>query len=325
MKRNKHCWLLILEIILLLCVTVADADKDDKLRIHLLRKVTIQSDIVKLGEVTIVRADEPLASHVSEIPLGKISVPGQEVVLDRPMILSRLASNGIRSLDVTLTGAEEVVVTKKDIVITGKEIAESARQLLGRLTPARAVCEYNIMRVPRDMVLAPVEEVKLVPQLIDEINGSMARVRVIAVAGDEILAQREVRFQLKYKSRRMVTLMDIPANSVLYPGNAKVETFISSYPEPSNWEPMYGMVTKRKIPAFTVIKTTMVSSPEQQITIKRNSNVVIQIKTGLMTITASGRAVEQGKTGDIIKVKNVDSQRIVLTRVKEDGTVEPVY
>jgi flagella basal body P-ring formation protein FlgA len=37
-----------------------------------------------------------------------------------------------------------------------------------------------------------------------------------------------------------------------------------------------------------------------------------------------GQTVEEGSTGEYVRVRNVDSQRIILARVNEDGTVEPV-
>jgi flagella basal body P-ring formation protein FlgA len=37
-----------------------------------------------------------------------------------------------------------------------------------------------------------------------------------------------------------------------------------------------------------------------------------------------GKAMEDGKAGDMIKVRNIDSQRVVLARVAADGTVEPL-
>jgi flagella basal body P-ring formation protein FlgA len=34
--------------------------------------------------------------------------------------------------------------------------------------------------------------------------------------------------------------------------------------------------------------------------------------------------MQDGKAGDYIKVRNMDSQRIIMARIGEDGNVEPV-
>jgi flagella basal body P-ring formation protein FlgA len=41
-------------------------------------------------------------------------------------------------------------------------------------------------------------------------------------------------------------------------------------------------------------------------------------------ITAVGKTMQDGRAGDYIKVRNADSQRIILARISEDGSVEPV-
>jgi len=58
--------------------------------------------------------------------------------------------------------------------------------------------------------------------------------------------------------------------------------------------------------------------------VKRNQNVVIRIQAGGLVITATGRMVDEGAAGDFVRVRNVDSQRVIIGKVNEDGTVGPV-
>jgi len=57
--------------------------------------------------------------------------------------------------------------------------------------------------------------------------------------------------------------------------------------------------------------------------IKRNTLVVIKIETAGISITADGKALTEGAFGDIIKVRNADSDRIISCKVNYDGTVSP--
>jgi flagella basal body P-ring formation protein FlgA len=41
-------------------------------------------------------------------------------------------------------------------------------------------------------------------------------------------------------------------------------------------------------------------------------------------VTALGKAMQTGQEGEYIKVRNMDSQRIILCKVNQDRTVEPV-
>ena len=65
--------------------------------------------------------------------------------------------------------------------------------------------------------------------------------------------------------------------------------------------------------------------PRPRIVVKRNQGVVMRIAGPTFVITGQGTAQQDGHTGDYIKVRNVDSRKIVTARVMFDGTVEPVY
>ena len=90
-------------IITLFCLLVtvggiaADEASDSVLRIYLPREIVIEDNTALLGQIGIIHGDESLIAKAVKIALGRISVPGQEVTIDRQMLLSRLACNGIPS------------------------------------------------------------------------------------------------------------------------------------------------------------------------------------------------------------------------------------
>jgi flagella basal body P-ring formation protein FlgA len=141
--------------------------------------------------------------------------------------------------------------------------------------------------------------------------------------GKEI-GNREVTFRIKYNRQIAITLTDIPMGTVITPENVKIEKTSSNYPQSANWSPPYGLVTRRRLPANTMIHANMVGSVKPAIVVKRNSNVTIQLEKLGLIVTAIGKAIQDGRVGEYIKVRNVDSQRIILAKVNEDGTVEPV-
>jgi len=76
-------------------VVAVDVPEGSPLQVHLPREVTVQDSRLSLGQVSVVRGSGPMVAKASPIALGRLSLPGQELVLDRPTILSRLASSGI--------------------------------------------------------------------------------------------------------------------------------------------------------------------------------------------------------------------------------------
>jgi flagella basal body P-ring formation protein FlgA len=312
------------------CAASADSQTDESqrdsvLRVYLPREVTVKDSALKLGQIAIVRGDEPLVAKARELSLGRISVPGQEIVVDRAMLLGRLACNGVPASKVTLSGAEKVSVRKQHQIIKGNELVDLARSFLKENPPVASVCQMRPVLVPKDFVMpGPTRDMKLSPRLVRSGAKNQAKVQIVVLADGKELGVREVTFRLQFNSREAVTLVDIPAGAVISRENIKIEKSLSPYPEPANWSPPYGFVARRRLPANTVIRRGMVGPVKPAIVVERNETVVIRIERPGFVITGMGKAMQQARAGDYIKVRNVDSQRIVSCKVNEDGTVEPI-
>jgi flagella basal body P-ring formation protein FlgA len=331
-KRYKSTSLFITCVVLtfaLFCRASADnknndSQKDSYLKIYLPREVTIKNSSLTLGQVSIIQGGEPLVAEASEIPLGRISVPGQKIILDRPMILSRLACNGIPSSKVTLTGSEKVTVQRQNQTISSSEFVSLASSFLEKNPPDNTACRWNPIRKPKDFVVsAGRKDIRFSPRLVQTGVRNQARVEIAVLSESNKIGVRQVTFAMIYERQQAITKVDIPAGGIINPENIKIEKITSNDPEPVNWKPPYGLVAKHRLPAGTVLVSNMLESLEPPIILKRNQNVVIRIERPGFLITAMGIAMQDGKAGDYIKVRNTDSQRIILARIKEDGTVEP--
>jgi flagella basal body P-ring formation protein FlgA len=300
-------------------------EKDFPLKVYLPREVEIKGDAIKLGKVGIVRGKESFVAQASEIALGRITVPGQKIVVDRSMVLSRLACNGIPASQVTLTGAEETTISQEQRTIRGDRFIEVASAFLKENPPAGSVCQCHPIRIPSDLIIPGAgKDIEFSPRLATSGGRNRVDVEIAVLADGNAIAAREVPFRLKYDCRTAVTVGDIGAGEVISPENVKIGKTISNYPEPADWKPPYGLITKRPLPANTVLRPYMVGSVKPAVVVERNQTVVIRIERPGLLITAIGKAVQDGRAGGYIKVRNVDSRRIILARVNEDGTVAPV-
>ncbi|UCF14265.1 MAG: flagellar basal body P-ring formation protein FlgA, partial [Phycisphaerales bacterium] len=201
-----------------------------------------------------------------------------------------------------------------------------ARSYLLKGSAANSACRLDVLKTPQDLVLDRTNDrVELVPRRIKTSTPNQASVAIAVFAGGREVGTREVSFRFKYKSRRAVALVAIPAGGVISPDNVKMEDAISSYPESPDRVVTYGMVAKRAIAANTVLRRTLVGPVEPPVALKRNQNVLIRIETLGLLVTAAGKTLQEGRTGECIRVRNIDSQRIIMAKIKNDGTVEPVY
>ncbi len=305
----------------------AGIEQDDSaLRIHLLREITIDSNIPNLARVAIIRGNESLVGKAGKVTLGRISAPGQKVIVDRSIVLSRLACSGIPASKVTFTGAERMTVGLQHQIIKGSEFVAAALAFLKKNLPDKSICQFDTVGIPKALVLpGQSKDIKLSARLVKSSVRNMGKVRITALCDGKETGSRDLTFRFKYNSRRLVAQVGIPLGTVISPENVKAEKVISNYPETADWIAPYGLVAKRSLPAKTVIRPGMIGPARPQVLLKRHQNVVIKINMFGLLVTANGKTMQEGRLGEYIKVQNVDSQRIILAKVNEDGSVEPVF
>jgi len=302
-----------------------DLQKDSGLKIYLPREVMVQDSSLNLGQLSIIRGRESLVAEASKISMGRIAVPGQTIVIDRLLVLSRLACSGIPASKVTLSGAEKITIRQRYKVVTGDEFVALAVSLLENIPPGSSGCRWNPMRKPEDFVVPGAgQDIRFSPRLDQSGVRNQVKVNVAILSAGKEIGVREVVFALKYSYRHAVTKIDVAAGGVFSPENLRIETQLSDYPEPADWAPPYGLAARRRLPADTVLLSHMVEAAKSPVIIERNQNVVIRIERPGFLITAVGKTMQDGKAGELIKVRNVDSQRIILVKIREDGCVEPV-
>ena len=152
-----------------------------------------------------------------------------------------------------------------------------------------------------------------------------AKIRISVLSSGKEIAACDVIFRYKYRCRKVVAKVDLPVGTVISAENVKIEEAVSNRPERPNWAPPYGLAAKRLIQANAVVRSNMAGPVKLPILIKRNQSVLIKIDRLGLLVTAMGKAMQEARIGDYIRVKNINSQRIIVAKVNEDGTVEPVF
>jgi flagella basal body P-ring formation protein FlgA len=304
----------------------ADSVSQTPLTIYLPRDVAIEDETLTLGKIAVITGEKELASKAGDIELGKFSVGGQNITIDRSLILSRLACSGMPACNPVLSGAEKVSVRRKATVIKASSIVESASLFLADFVKDRSIARWEPVRMPADVTLpAQNSDVELAGRLVSRSKNGQAVVEVSIAADGKQIETCQVIFRPKYNIQRAVIVTDVKEGEVLTADNTKIEDIISDAPSQTNWSTPYGLVAASLLPAGTVVGPNMAKPPQPPVVIERNQNVVIRIERAGLIVTAIGKSTQQGKVGDCIKVKNIDSQRLITAKVNKDGTVEPVF
>jgi len=91
---------------------------------------------------------------------------------------------------------------------------------------------------------------------------------------------------------------------------------IAYYKNPKN---VIGMVASRNIGAGKIITPRLIQAPT---VVKRGENVTLLAKTPHLTVRMKGKAMEDGAKGELIKVRNISSNRVIEGTVEKTGIVK---
>lgn len=324
MNRNR---ILIGLIVLSATASIrAETTSDDAgLRIYLPREITIEGDTPTLGQVAILRGNESLTEKAGDITLGYLSIPDQDLVINQKVVLSRLACNGIDVSNVSLTGASEVTVRRRHERITCEEIVTNATDFMKNNPPDKGICQLSPIRLPDAIIISgSANAVDLASQMVS-LRGNQCKIRTTAFYDGKVIATRDSMFLCQYKSRKIIAKNKIAEGEILSRDNVTIKEGLSNTPERADWTPPYGLLAKCSFEAGSEIKPPMISNPTPPVVLKRNQTVVIQINHPGFVASVTGKALQDGSLGEYIKVQNVDSQKIIMAKVIEDGTVKPVF
>jgi flagellar basal body P-ring formation protein FlgA len=309
-----------------LAMTAAAARAEPALQVYLPRVVQVEGESLTLGDVVVVRGDnEKLAATVAAISLGRTPLSKEEITLDRPTILGRLRANGVEASQVALSGADKVVVSRKEVVWPVGDLVKAAEACLAKDRPSPAGAAWRMTRPPSEIVAPAGREARLESRLVaQEVTGE-AKVEVAVIVEGRRIATQTALFRLSYVCREAVATVDLAAGAVMTPENVTIRTVSSDVPPASDWTPPFGQVASQPIRQGAVIRSAQTRATSAGVAIHRNETVVMRIQGDGFLLTGMGLALEDGRPGTFIKVRNVDSGRVITAKVAPDGAVEPVF
>lgn len=325
MMKMKTIAAILFVIVSSVCGAAADQTLNPELRIYLPRTITIESQTPTLADVAIFRGSDALTAQAGEVTLGRLCTADQNLVITREIILSRLACSGIDTDNVILTGAEEVTVSRSHQQIDGQKFAEAATEFVKNNLPDKSICEIVPVRLPNSLIISGSGDAVTFKCWVVSYRGNQCKVQTTAVCDGKQVGTRETVFLCGYQTQKIVATAPIAKGQVISQDNVKIEAAVSNSPQPADWAVPYGQIAKRSFDTGAEIQPHMVASPAPEVMLKRNQTVAIVISRPGFVATAAGTALEEGAAGQLIKVKNTDSQKIIMAKVMDDGTVEPVF
>jgi flagella basal body P-ring formation protein FlgA len=292
------------------------------LRVHMPRTMKIEADTVKLGEICVLRCDDDaVLAKASAVSLGRAPFVKEELRIDRNTILSRLAASGITSSAVTITGAQAVTITRDESVVDGAELVHAAEAFLAKSKPLAPQMQWKLQGPVPDLAVGNKEAITIECRLRKDTPQGNPQVEVAVMAGRQQLDSRELTFTLSHQVRQITAAKEIMPGDMITPDSVTIAEVASDTPQP--WVSPFGMTAIQRIGKGAVVNISSLKQPAAAIAVHRGQTVVMKIEGSGFVISALGQSADDGKPGDSVRVRNIDTNRVVIARVNGNGTVTP--
>ncbi len=301
----------------------------DKIEINLLDKVTLKEKTVTVSDVATVTGDDvDLVNKIKKVEIGRTPWPNSVRKIGIDFMKMRLKFSNVKLSDVVFENAESVEVSVEATKITGQEIAQIAKEyLLGIELTADRETTIELTKFPSDQWVARIRsevdiDVSFVNSSKDRGNVGLI---VSATSNSIPLFRVPVNFNIRVFEYVAISRKRIGRHRIVTRENIFMDkretTKIRDIAFPSV-ESLIGKMTTRTVQPNTILTEGIIETPP---TVSQGSQVNMFIKAVGFKIIAKGLAQQTGYTGDVIKVINLDSKKILYGKIVDSDKVQIVY
>ena len=285
---------------------------------------------ITFGELAeIYGADEARVEFLRNLNLGLAPMPGERLVLTAEALSSRLVSTGVDFSGIYWQTSPTVTITTASQVVPSEQLKtvaiEAIRQLLGPAADSGDITVDPANEV-RDLTV-PLGVVKLSADLPSGVHYSTPTTVAVRV---DIQDRTPLTITLNYNIRlyRNVVIVgqgigahEMIAPEALHLERLEVGRLTGGYF--TELAEVAGYAAKRSLAPGMVIAKSMLEKP---LLIKRGAMVAILAEAGSLQVTAQGEALQDGRNGQLIRVMNIQSRKIILAQIIDGNTVlAPAY
>ncbi len=288
-------------------------------------QVTLPKKQIVMSELAVITShDDALTQKISNIKMGQTPWPGNTLRVGRDIFSMRLVAEGIELSNVTLSGTEAVTVSVESTTFTGQEIAEKTKEyLLSRLHWDAGDVLVELKRLPAD-IIAPKGQNNVRLEISDtDTNKDRGPVQLLVsvIVDDKVFHKFRVFFMVRIFENVVVTRKKLGRMEIL-----KKDDIFLKRTETTNMagitfdkvEDLIGKRTIRSIRPYSMVTFDMVETPPA---VRKGDVIKLLIKRESFMVVTKGISKEDGKKGEVIRVKNLDSHKDLYGKIIDSETV----
>ena len=311
-------------IMVAVCLMSPAAFSSDGTCITLNAAALVEADSVRLSDIaTVTGISQDQLNAVGATIVARSPQPGQTRFVDIDYIRIRLKQAGIDTTSMTFNGAPDVRVTRQAATLPTQRIRQAVEMAIRSRMPWKnedvtigEIVLDEAIQLPTGRLTYRIETSRN-----EDYLGRMIVALHLLVDGEPV-RKVWVNTTISVMADVVTVIRPLGKHAYIQLGDLTVErrdlSDLSS-DTVSRIEDALGNRTTRMIYPRTVLQSSMFVSPPL---VRRGDIVKIVANAGPMTITATGMVKQQGGKGEMVRVVNTDSNRIITARVTGPGAVE---
>ncbi len=294
------------------------------LRIRIVEEATVTGDIVILGHIASFHPDsDPRVDSLKELEVSSAPAPGNTHRFNRRFLNYKVGSAiSDQREEIILEAPHNLVIHRTAQVVTSSQMEELFRDHILKASPwPENEITMESIRVPEDLALPEgalrwdIRENGNTDYL-GNISATMTfyvdsrRIRRVPVSGRVSITREVVRASRNIQRGDLIAQKDlelVQETTMRRQGDAL-----------ANKEEAVGQHAARNIRAGSTLTSAMVEHPP---VVERGSPVIILAENDFLRITTRGEALEDGRLGETIRVKNLQSGKDFSSIVTGPGWV----
>lgn len=319
--RNKVSLLLLLQLCLMMNSVFAQSAT-----ISVAPEVKVDGGVITLSQLAEINGDDAIwVKSLGQIRVGNAPLPGKSIVLTKELLNMRIAAAGSDINGIVWNLPEVVTVTTRGQTVNANVLIDKATEAIKQqMSNSMSSEDFSIMPVGSVQdVITPIGTAVLTGSLPSGIHSNTPTSVIVAVSvNGQVFTKVGLKFDVKWYRQVLVVTDLVNTGEILSNDKLRYERMDIGRLGPGYFtdiNKVLGMAVRRPLTPGMVLMDTMFNKP---MLVKQGNMVNIVARIGNMQVTATGRALQDGSEGQLIRVQNINSTKIISAKVVDASTVE---
>ena len=324
MKEKSLAPILVLAVLVVFLATGFTEATEEERSISIPHRVEVSRLNIKLGEIASITGEDSFRQQVEDIELGRAPLPDYSRSLYREVIIDELRGVGIdvSQLEINIPYQFQVVSDYRNLAIQDL-IATGEEYIYDNLPYSSEEMEIDPISPPQEIRIPKGEIEYLVESNTTNLLGTTMLPLKIKVDG-QVYRQLYLRYRVSLYTETLVAKEGLDRGQALSRDLFSLEKREITNQHNRVVDPeieLEGKELTRSLRAGEVLQRNMVQEPAL---VERWEEVTLIARVNKIKVTTKGQALEEGRRGEIISVRNESTGERIRGEVVSEDKVEVI-